>query len=46
VSISPHNAMGPLQVLTVAHAVLTVSSLYRLERNVAGYGIVLFGPLH
>jgi galactonate dehydratase len=38
VPISPHNAMGPLQVLAGAHAVITVPNLYRLEHNVANYG--------
>ena len=31
VNISPHGAMGPIQILAGAHAVKTVSNLYRLE---------------
>jgi galactonate dehydratase len=38
VPISPHNAMGPLQVLAGAHTMMTVPNLYRLEHNVANYG--------
>ena len=37
VPISPHNAMGPLQVVAGAHAMMTVPNLYRLEHNVANY---------
>ena len=38
VPISPHNAMGPLQVLAGAHTMMTVPNLYRLEHNIANYG--------
>jgi galactonate dehydratase len=31
VNISPHGAMGPIQILAGAHAVKTVPNLYRLE---------------
>ena len=39
VPISPHNAMGPLQVLGGAHAMLTIPNFYRLEYNVANIPI-------
>jgi galactonate dehydratase len=35
VPISPHNAMGPLQVIAGAHAMLTVPNFYRLEHSLA-----------
>jgi galactonate dehydratase len=35
VPISPHNAMGPLQVVAGAHAMLAVPNFYRLEHNVS-----------
>jgi galactonate dehydratase len=35
VPVTPHNAMGPLQVVAGAHAMLTVPNFYRLEHNVA-----------
>lgn len=38
VPISPHNAMGPLQVLAGAHTMMTVPNFYRLEHNIANYG--------
>jgi galactonate dehydratase len=38
VPVSPHNAMGPLQVLADAHTMMTVPNLYRLEHNIANYG--------
>ena len=31
VAISPHNAMGPIQVVAGAHAMMTVPNFYRLE---------------
>ena len=31
VPISPHGAMGPIQIIAGAHAVKTVPNLYRLE---------------
>ena len=35
VPVTPHNAMGPLQVIAGAHAMLAVPNFYRLEHNVA-----------
>jgi galactonate dehydratase len=35
VPVTPHNAMGPLQVVAGAHTMLTVPNFYRLEHNVA-----------
>jgi galactonate dehydratase len=35
VPVTPHNAMGPLQVVAGAHAMMTVPNFYRLEHNVA-----------
>ncbi len=35
VPITPHNAMGPLQVVAGAHAMLAVPNFYRLEHNVS-----------
>jgi galactonate dehydratase len=35
VPVSPHNAMGPLQVIAGGHAMLAVPNFYRLEHNVA-----------
>jgi galactonate dehydratase len=35
VPVTPHNAMGPLQVVAGAHAMLAVPNFYRLEHNVA-----------
>ncbi len=35
VPVTPHNAMGPLQVIAGAHAMLAVPNCYRLEHNVA-----------
>jgi galactonate dehydratase len=40
VPISPHNAMGPLQIIAGAHAMLTIPNFYRLEhslRAIPGY---------
>ncbi len=34
VPISPHNAMGPLQIVAGAHVALTVPNFYRLEHSV------------
>jgi len=33
VPISPHNAMGPLQIIAGAHAMLTIPNFYRLEHS-------------
>ena len=35
VPVTPHNAMGPLQVVAGAHAMLAVPNFYRLEHNMA-----------
>jgi galactonate dehydratase len=35
VPVTPHDAMGPLQVVAGAHAMLAVPNVYRLEYNVA-----------
>jgi galactonate dehydratase len=35
VPVTPHNAMGPLQVVAGAHAMIAVPNFYRLEHNVA-----------
>jgi galactonate dehydratase len=35
VPVTPHNAMGPLQIIAGAHAMLAVPNFYRLEHNVA-----------
>jgi galactonate dehydratase len=35
VPVTPHNAMGPLQVVAGAHAMMAVPNFYRLEHNVA-----------
>jgi len=35
VPVTPHNAMGPLQVVAGSHAMLAVPNFYRLEHNVA-----------
>lgn len=48
VPVSPHNAMGPLQVLAGAHAMLTIPNFYRLEHSVASipsYQACLTQPL-
>ena len=34
VPITPHNAMGPLQILAGAHAMMTVPNFYRLEHSI------------
>lgn len=35
IPVTPHNAMGPLQVVAGSHAMLAVPNFYRLEHNVA-----------
>ena len=48
VPLTPHNAMGPLQVVAGAHAMLAVPNFYRLEHNVgnvAWYNRCLDRPL-
>ncbi|MBI2939520.1 MAG: mandelate racemase/muconate lactonizing enzyme family protein [Chloroflexi bacterium] len=34
VPISPHNALGPIQIVAGAHAMMTVPNFYRLEHSV------------
>lgn len=49
IPISPHNAMGPLQVISGAHVMLTVPNFYRQEYNVAAipaYNSVLTAPIN
>ena len=48
VPISPHNAMGPLQIVAGAHVCMTVPNFYRLEHSVASipeYNAILTGPI-
>jgi galactonate dehydratase len=48
VPVTPHNAMGPLQVVAGAHAMLAVPNFYRLEHhvgNVPWYDRCLDRPL-
>ena len=33
IPITPHNAMGPIQVIAGAHAMLTIPNFYRLEHS-------------
>jgi galactonate dehydratase len=35
VPVSPHNAMGPLQIVAGAHAMMTIPNFYRLEHSVS-----------
>jgi galactonate dehydratase len=49
VPISPHNAMGPLQVVAGAHVMMTVPNFYRLEHSTAAipaYNLMLMEPIH
>lgn len=49
VPISPHNAMGPLQVVAGAHVMMTVPNFYRLEHSTAAipsYNLMLTEPIH
>jgi galactonate dehydratase len=49
VPISPHNAMGPLQVVAGAHAMMSVPNFYRLEHSMAaipGYNSMLTEPIN
>jgi galactonate dehydratase len=39
VPISPHNAMGPLQIVAGGHAMLTIPNFYRLEHSLASLPI-------
>jgi galactonate dehydratase len=48
VPVSPHNALGPLQVIAGAHAMLTVPNFYRLEHSLhslAAYRACLDQPI-
>ena len=48
VPISPHNAMGPLQVVAGAHVMMTVPNFYRLEHSIAAipaYNEMLVEPI-
>lgn len=48
IPISPHNAMGPLQIIAGAHVMLAVPNAYKLEHSVAaiaGYQACLDEPL-
>ncbi|MEZ4736239.1 MAG: mandelate racemase/muconate lactonizing enzyme family protein [Caldilineaceae bacterium] len=49
VPISPHNAMGPLQVVAGAHVMMTVPNFYRLEHStgaIPSYNLMLAEPIH
>ena len=49
IPISPHNAMGPLQVVAGAHVMMTVPNFYRLEHSTAAipsYNAMLVEPIH
>ena len=49
VPISPHNAMGPLQVVAGAHVMMTVPNFYRLEHSIASipaYNSFLTKPIN
>ena len=35
IPVSPHNAMGPLQVVAGAHVCMTIPNFYRLEHSMA-----------
>ena len=35
VPVSPHNAMGPLQIVAGAHAMMTIPNFYRLEHSLS-----------
>jgi galactonate dehydratase len=48
VPISPHNAMGPIQILAGAHAMMAVPNFYRLEfsvRAIPHYQACLTAPI-
>jgi galactonate dehydratase len=49
IPLSPHNAMGPLQIAAGAHVMMTIPNAYKLEHSVAaiaGYQACLDEPLH
>ena len=48
IPISPHNAMGPLQVIAGAHVMMTIPNFYRLEHSTAAipsYNAMLTAPI-
>ena len=48
IPVSPHNAMGSVQIIAGAHTMMTVPNFYRLEFSIAaleGYNAVLDKPL-
>ena len=49
IPISPHNAMGPLQVVAGAHVMMTVPNFYRLEHSTAAipsYNLMVSEPIN
>ena len=49
IPITPHNAMGPLQVIAGSHVMMTVPNFYRLEHSTAAipsYIIMLTEPIN
>ncbi|HMN30604.1 MAG TPA: mandelate racemase/muconate lactonizing enzyme family protein, partial [Caldilineaceae bacterium] len=49
IPISPHNAMGPLQVVAGAHVMMSVPNFYRLEHSTAAipsYNAMLTEPIN
>jgi len=49
IPITPHNAMGPLQVIAGAHVMMTVPNFYRLEHSTAAipsYNAMLTEPIN
>ena len=48
IPVSPHNAMGPLQVIAGAHVMMTIPNFYRLEHSTAAipsYNAMLTEPI-
>jgi galactonate dehydratase len=48
IPVSPHNAMGSIQIIAGAHTMMTVPNFYRLEFSIAAlesYNVVLDKPL-
>lgn len=49
IPVSPHNAMGPLQVIAGSHAMMTVPNFYRVEHSLAAipsYNAMLTEPIN
>jgi galactonate dehydratase len=49
IPISPHDAMGPLQIVAGSHVAMTVPNFYRLEHciwNIPAYQACLLNPIH